>query len=79
MLWGDVELEPEGAGWYELLGEDQQARAAFHIDRLAEMGPLLGEPYSKQLGGKLRELRFFLGSRAMKKCMNDHGTGGDGE
>jgi len=26
-----------------------------------EMGPLLDEPFAKQLDGKLRELRFYLG------------------
>jgi len=25
------------------------------------MGPLLDEPFAKQLDGKLRELRFYLG------------------
>lgn len=32
----------------------------FHIDRLAEVGPLLDEPHTRQLDGKLRELRFHL-------------------
>jgi hypothetical protein len=27
------------------------------------MGPLLDEPFTKQLDGKLRELRFYLGGR----------------
>ena len=40
--------------------------AAFYIDLLAEQGPLLGEPYTKQLDGKLRELRFHVGRRAMR-------------
>jgi hypothetical protein len=31
---------------------------AFYIDLLADQGPLLGEPYTRQLDGKLRELRF---------------------
>jgi len=34
---------------------------AFYIDLLAERGPLLDEPYTRQLGGNLRELRFYLG------------------
>jgi phage-related protein len=33
---------------------------------LAERGPLLGEPYTRQLDGKLRELRFHLGARAVR-------------
>ncbi|MCB1268523.1 MAG: type II toxin-antitoxin system RelE/ParE family toxin [Microthrixaceae bacterium] len=43
------------------LDEEDQARVGFHVDRLLEMGPLLDEPFAKQLDGKLRELRFYLG------------------
>jgi hypothetical protein len=42
------------------------ARAAFYVDLLAEQGPLLGEPYTKQLAGKLRELRFYLERQAVR-------------
>ena len=34
---------------------------AFYIDLLQEQGVLLDEPYTRQLKGKLRELRFNLG------------------
>ncbi|WET79790.1 type II toxin-antitoxin system RelE/ParE family toxin [Amycolatopsis sp. QT-25] len=34
------------------------ATVAFYVDLLAEQGPLSGEPYTRQLDGKLRELRF---------------------
>ena len=44
----------------------QFATAAFCIDLLAERGPLLGDPYTRQLGGKLWELRFHLGRRAVR-------------
>jgi hypothetical protein len=63
MSWGEVELEPEVRDWYVALDEEDQARVGFHVDRLAEMGPLLDEPFTKQLDGKLRELRFYLGGR----------------
>ena len=63
MSWGEVELEPEVRDWYLTLDDEDQARAGFHVDRLAEMGPLLDEPFTKQLDGKLRELRFYLGGR----------------
>jgi hypothetical protein len=63
MFWGEVELEPDVRDWYLTLDEDQQGRVDFHIDRLAQEGPLLDEPHTKQLDGKLRELRFYLGSR----------------
>ncbi|GLY21810.1 hypothetical protein Misp04_15420 [Micromonospora sp. NBRC 101691] len=42
------------------------ARAAFYIDLLAEHGVSLGEPYTKQLDGKLRELRFYLERDAVR-------------
>ncbi|WP_275412207.1 type II toxin-antitoxin system RelE/ParE family toxin [Sphaerisporangium rufum] len=42
------------------------ARVAFYVDLLAADGPLLGEPYTKQLDGKLRELRFYLDEFAMR-------------
>jgi hypothetical protein len=63
MSWGEVELEPEVRDWYLALDDEVQARVGFHVDRLAEMGPLLDEPFTKQLDGKLRELRFYLGGR----------------
>ena len=63
MSWGEVELEPEVRDWYLALDEANQARCQFNLDRLAEMGPLLDEPFTKQLDGKLRELRFYLDGR----------------
>lgn len=60
MAWGSVELEPEVRDWLEGLSTAHFARAAFYVDLLAGRGPLLGEPYTKQLDGKLRELRFHL-------------------
>lgn len=63
MSWGEVELEPEVRDWYLALEEEDQARVGFHVDRLSEMGPLLDEPFTKQLDGKLRELRFYLVGR----------------
>jgi hypothetical protein len=38
----------------------------FYVDRLAERGVLLGEPYTRQLHGKLRELRFHLSREAVR-------------
>jgi hypothetical protein len=60
MAWGTVELEEEVGQWLEALPTPQFARAAFYIDLLAEKGPTLDEPYTRQLDGKLRELRFYL-------------------
>jgi hypothetical protein len=66
MSWGSVELEPDVRAWLEDLSTEQFATTAFYIDLLAEQGPLLGEPYTRQLDGKLRELRFHLDREAMR-------------
>ncbi|MGH3785569.1 MAG: type II toxin-antitoxin system RelE/ParE family toxin [Pseudonocardiaceae bacterium] len=66
MAWGTVELELEVRDWFEGLSATQFATAAFYVDLLAEQGPLLGEPYTRQLDGKLRELRFHLGGQAVR-------------
>jgi phage-related protein len=66
MTWGTVELEAEVRTWLEALPTDLFARAAFYVDLLADRGPLLGEPYTKQIEGKLRELRFWLEQDAMR-------------
>ena len=66
MTWGTVELEPEVRDWLELLPTSEFATAAFYVDLVADRGPLLGEPYTRQLDGKLRELRFHLSGRPMR-------------
>ncbi|MEQ0561333.1 type II toxin-antitoxin system RelE/ParE family toxin [Amycolatopsis sp. NEAU-NG30] len=66
MDWGTIELEPEVCGWLRGLDENAINHVAFYIDLLAERGPLLGEPYTRQLDGKLRELRFWLGEQATR-------------
>jgi phage-related protein len=63
MPWGSVELEAEVADWIEALLPAEFGRAEFYIDLSAERGPLLDQPYTRQLRGKLRELRFYLGAR----------------
>lgn len=63
MGWGEIELEPEVASWLNDLDNSSFGRAAFAIDLLEDQGPLLGEPHSRQLRGKLRELRFYLDAR----------------
>ncbi|MED7927474.1 type II toxin-antitoxin system RelE/ParE family toxin [Nonomuraea sp. LP-02] len=60
MYWGEVELEPEVDEWLEKLDQEDLETAAFYIDLLAARGVLLDEPYTRQLRGKLRELRFHL-------------------
>lgn len=60
MNWGEVELESEVFEWFDTLDEHDQGIVAFYIDLLAERGVLLDAPYTRQLQGKLRELRFYL-------------------
>ncbi len=66
MDWGTAELEPEVRQWLEGLSATSFAKVAFYVDLLAAEGALLGEPYSKQLDGKLRELRFYLNDIAVR-------------
>ncbi|MGC4857366.1 type II toxin-antitoxin system RelE/ParE family toxin [Micromonospora sp. DT4] len=64
--WGNVELESEVRAWLEDLPTAYFARAAFCIDLLADQGVLLGEPHTRQLDGKIRELRFYLERDAVR-------------
>jgi hypothetical protein len=57
---GTVELEPEVLDRLENLPDGQFEFAAFYIDLLADQGPLLRGPYTRQLDGKVRELRIYL-------------------
>lgn len=58
--WGEVEIEPEVEGWLGALDAAGLAQAAHAIDLLESRGVLLGEPHTRQLDGKLRELRFTV-------------------
>ena len=66
MAWGSIEVEPEVEQWLDALDADEFGQVAFYIDLLAERGVELGEPYTRQLAGKLRELRFYLGRDRMR-------------
>jgi hypothetical protein len=66
MAWGEVELEPEVRDWLEGLDDQRWAQAMFHLDLLEERGVLLSEPYTRQLSGKLRELRFYCGGERIR-------------
>ena len=61
VAWGAVEPESEVAEWLEQLSDDQFGRVEFYVDLLADQGAQLGEPYTRQLRGKLCELRFYRG------------------
>jgi hypothetical protein len=60
--WGAVELEPEVEAWLASLDDRDFGQAAFYLDLLESKGVLLDEPYTRQLDGKLRELRFYIGT-----------------
>ncbi|POM25545.1 hypothetical protein BTM25_41930 [Actinomadura rubteroloni] len=52
--------------WLDTLGQADAETVAFYIDLLAADGVLLGEPYTRQLRGKLRELRLHLDRQAVR-------------
>ncbi|MFG1957069.1 type II toxin-antitoxin system RelE/ParE family toxin [Nonomuraea sp. NPDC049028] len=66
MNWGEVELEPEIDKWFDSLSQEDQETVVFYVDLLAWRGVLLDEPYTRQLHGKLRELRFYLSQEAVR-------------
>jgi hypothetical protein len=61
MAWGTIEAEPEVTKWLLSLNDEDFGQVERHIDLTAEEGVHLGEPFTRQLRGKLRELRFYLG------------------
>jgi hypothetical protein len=64
-LWR-IEIEPEVRQWLELLSDAQYAKAERAADMLAAQPTTLGEPYSRHLGGKVRELRFLMDGNAVR-------------
>ena len=59
-------MEPEVLTWLESLPAAQFATVAFYVDLLAEQGPHLGEPYTRPLDRKLRELRLHLHRQSVR-------------
>jgi hypothetical protein len=55
-----VEAEPEVRSWLENLPDRDFGRVDYLVGLLAEHAEDLGEPYTRHLGGKVRELRFHL-------------------
>jgi len=56
----EVEIEPEVRTWQASLSSRDFGRVDFLVGLLAEHAEDLGEPYTRHLGGKVRELRFHL-------------------
>lgn len=55
-----VEVEPEVRSWLAGLSDRDFGRVDFLVGLLAERAETLAEPYTRHLGGKVRELRFTL-------------------
>ena len=55
-----IEIEPEVRSWLSALSDRDFGRVDFLVGLLAERAEDLGEPYTRHLGGKVRELRFHL-------------------
>lgn len=66
MSWGTIELEDEVVEWLDGLDDESFGHAERYIDLLADEGVHLGEPFTRQLRGKLRELRFSLDRRRVR-------------
>lgn len=62
----EIEIESEVQDWLELLPFRLYRRVEDKTDRLLGEPTTLGEPYSRHLGGKLRELRFELDGEAVR-------------
>ncbi|MEX2238245.1 MAG: type II toxin-antitoxin system RelE/ParE family toxin [Dehalococcoidia bacterium] len=61
-----VEFEPEVDEWLKSLRRPQLLRVLAYLRLLRARGVLLGAPYTRQLDGKLRELRFPLDGGAFR-------------
>jgi hypothetical protein len=63
---GTVELEDEVVDWLAHLDDEAFGQAERYIDLLGEEGVHLGEPFTRQLRGKLRDMRFSLDRRRVR-------------
>ncbi|MEV0466448.1 type II toxin-antitoxin system RelE/ParE family toxin [Nocardia tengchongensis] len=61
-----VEVEPEVAAWLQSLSDRDFGRVDTYVGMLAENAETLGEPWSRNLGDGVRELRFHLHPREIR-------------
>ncbi|MFI6040370.1 type II toxin-antitoxin system RelE/ParE family toxin [Nocardia sp. NPDC051321] len=61
-----IELEPEVRAWLNTLTKAEYRAVEFKVDRLADSPTTLGEPWTRHLGGAVRELRFHLSGKAIR-------------
>jgi hypothetical protein len=64
-LWR-IEIEPEVRQWLDVLTDRHYDKVERAVDMLASQATTLGEPYSRHLGGKVRELRFVLDGNSIR-------------
>ncbi len=62
----NVEIEPEIMRWLDSLTDREYGRVEQFVEILAENAETLGEPWSRHLGGGLRELRIHLHPRQVR-------------
>jgi hypothetical protein len=62
----EIELEAEVRRWLDLLPPGDYLRVMKLADFLADHAETLGEPQTRHLGGKLRELRFSMHGREQR-------------
>jgi hypothetical protein len=62
----EIELEPEVRDWLDSLPTADYLRVMKLADVLADHAETLGEPHTRHLGGKVRELRFSLRGREQR-------------
>jgi hypothetical protein len=55
--WGTIEATDEVAAWFRSLDTETKSRVTHDLDLLAELGPILAGTTTRQLRGKLREVR----------------------
>jgi len=61
-----IELEPQVREWLDTLSLKDYAKVEAMADILADQAETLGEPYSRHLSGRTRELRFRLERSAVR-------------
>ena len=61
MPGGRSSSNPEVTAWLDGLADDEFGHVERYIDLLAHQGALLGEPFTRQLDGKLREFAATSG------------------
>jgi hypothetical protein len=76
MNWGVVETDAEGTEWLLSLPARTFGHVRFYVDLLADQGVAPDEPFSRQLRGKLRELRFHLDRSRCASSASSRRVGG---